>query len=43
MINGKVRPVVLSYKLDGADRVTVTFVNYDKTAPVILKRGAATM
>ena len=43
MIDGKVQAVVMSYKVEGKDRVTVKFGNHDNSAPVIVKRGAATL
>ena len=43
MIHGKMHPVAISYKMDGKDRVKVHFGKFDKSAPVILRRGAATL
>src|SRR5579863_296693 len=35
MINGKMRPVSISYRHIGSDRVTVNFVKFDPSAPII--------
>ena len=43
IINGKVRHLRVSYKLNGGDRVTVNFGNFDASAPIILRDGAATL
>jgi len=43
LIDGKVKSVSISYKLNGADRATINFGKFKKDAPVILRRGAATL
>jgi hypothetical protein len=42
LIDGKVKSVRVSYKLNGPDRATMSFLNFKKEAPLILRRGAAT-
>jgi hypothetical protein len=42
LIDGKVKSVRVSYKLNGPDRATMNFDKFKKEAPVILRRGAAT-
>jgi hypothetical protein len=42
IVDGKWRPLTLGYTLDGADRVTVNFGNFDNSAPVFLRYGAVT-
>ena len=41
VINGKHKPVEVNLHIEGNDQVTVEFGKVDKSAPVILKRGAA--
>ena len=43
MIDGKFKRVIVSYKLDGGNRVTMRFGKFDSSAPVYVRRGAATM
>jgi hypothetical protein len=43
IINGKVRHLRVSYKLNGGDRVTVNFENVDNSAPIIVRDGALTL
>ena len=43
MIKGKLHPVTVSYRLAGKDRVTMNFEKFDKSKPVIVRRGAATL
>jgi hypothetical protein len=43
IVNGKARHLTISYKLNGADRVTVNFGNFDNSAPIFLRDGASTM
>jgi hypothetical protein len=43
IINGKMRSVALRYKLDGGDRVTLNFGDFDSSAPIYLRGGASTM
>jgi hypothetical protein len=40
LINGKRKPVEVSFHIDGKDLVTVQFGKTDKSAPIILERGA---
>ena len=42
IIDGKWRPLTLGYTLNGGDRVTVNFGNFDNSAPVFLRYGAVT-
>ena len=42
LIDGKVKSVRVSYELRGSDSATMTFLNFRKEAPLILRRGAAT-
>jgi hypothetical protein len=37
IIDGKWRPLAVSYTLTGGDRVTVNFGNFDNSAPVFLR------
>jgi len=43
LIDGKVKPVRISYKLNGADRATINFGKFNKDAPLILRMGAGTL
>jgi hypothetical protein len=43
VINGKVHPVTVQYKMEGKDRVKVSLRKFDKSAPVILQRGATVL
>jgi hypothetical protein len=43
IINGKARHLTINYKLNGADRVTVSFGNFDNSAPIFLRDGASTL
>jgi len=43
IIDGKARHLTVGYKLDGGDRVTVNFGNFDHTAPIFLRDGASTL
>lgn len=43
IIDGKTRHLTVSYRVDGGDRVTVSFGNFDKSAPIFLRDGAATL
>ncbi len=42
IIDGKWRPLAVRYTLNGGDRVSVNFGNFDKSAPVFLRYGAVT-
>jgi hypothetical protein len=42
IIDGKWRPLTVGYTVNGADRVTVNFGNFDDSAPVYLRYGAVT-
>ena len=42
IIDGKWRPLTVGYKLNGTNRVTVNFGNFDNSAPVFLRYGAVT-
>jgi hypothetical protein len=43
MIKGKARHLTVSYTLNGGDRVTVNFGNFDRSAPIFLRDGASTL
>jgi hypothetical protein len=43
IINGKARHLTVSYTLNGGDRVTVNFGNFDNSAPIFLRDGASTL
>jgi hypothetical protein len=43
VIDGKWRPVAVSYRLSGGDLVTVNFGSLDNSAPVFLRNGAVTL
>lgn len=43
MIGGKLKPVGLTYKMNGKDRVTMKFGKFDKESPLIIHHGAATL
>lgn len=43
IINGKARHLTVSYALNGGDRVTVDFGNFDRNAPIFLRDGASTL
>ena len=40
LINGEIKTVELSFRIEGMDQVVVQFGKTDKNAPVILKQGA---
>ena len=42
IIDGKWRPLTVGYTINGGDRVTVNFGNFDNSAPVFLRYGAVT-
>jgi hypothetical protein len=42
IIDGKWRPLAVGYTLNGGDRVTLNFGNFDSSAPVFLRYGAVT-
>ena len=43
IINGKARHLTVGYTVNGGDRVTVNFGNFDNTAPIFLRDGASTL
>ena len=43
MVNGKLKPVAVIYKLNGNDHVTMKFGKFDKDEPIIVHHGAATI
>ena len=43
IINGKARHLTVGYKVNGGDRVTVNFGNFDNSAPIFLRDGASTL
>ena len=43
MVHGKMRMVAVNYTLVGHDRVTMNFGKFDRSLPVILRRGASTL
>jgi len=43
IVNGKTRHLTVRFTLDGADRVTVSFGNFDNSAPIFLRDGASTL
>jgi hypothetical protein len=43
MVNGKLKPVSVIYKMNGRDRVTMKFGKFDTDSPLIVHRGAATL
>jgi hypothetical protein len=43
IINGRARHLTVSYTLNGGDRVTVNFGNFDNSAPIFLRDGASTL
>jgi len=40
LIDGEMKPVEVSFKIEGKDQVVVQFGKMDKNAPVILRQGA---
>lgn len=42
ILDGKWRPLAVSYALKGGDRVNLTFGHFDNSAPVFLRYGAVT-
>jgi hypothetical protein len=43
MVNGKLKPVGVSYKMNGNDRVTMKFSKFNKDAPLIVHHASATI
>ena len=43
IINGKARHLRVSYTFNGGDRVTLKFGDFDNSAPIFLRDGAATL
>ena len=43
MVNGKLKPVAVIYKMNGGDRVTMKFGKFDKDAPLIVHHASATI
>lgn len=42
MINNRFKVVHVEYKLDGKDRVAMTFGKFDASAPIFIRRGLTT-
>ncbi len=40
LINGEIKPIEATFRIEGTDQVVVEFGKIDKNAPVILKHGA---
>jgi hypothetical protein len=43
IVNGKTRPLTVSFTVEGSDRVTVNFGKFDDSVPIFVRGGASTL